>query len=105
MIWNMFMFFDLFLVRKNEIVVGLDTGAPVGYLDLYPQVFSFQNSYPHLWKIFPTDFRGQNTGNFIKIIKIHATIENEHADGGGGGGKWAQPPHYQKLVCESKKDN
>ena len=28
--------------------LGLDTGAPVGYPDPYPQVFSFQNSYPHL---------------------------------------------------------
>jgi len=41
------------------------------------------NNYKHMC----TCFREQNTGNFIKIIKIHATIENEHADDGGGGGK------------------
>ncbi len=31
-----------------EFLLGLDTGAPVGYPDPYPRVFSFQNSYPHL---------------------------------------------------------
>jgi len=38
-----------------------------------------ENNYKHMC----TRFQEQNTGNFIKIIKIHATIENEHADGGG----------------------
>jgi len=71
MIWNMFMFFDLFSVRKNEIVVGLDTGAPVGYLDLYPQVFSFQNSYPHLWKIFPTD----HLDPWVKNLQVMGTTQ------------------------------
>ena len=34
--------------RLTNPNLGLDMGAPVGYLDPYPRVFSRQNSYPHL---------------------------------------------------------
>jgi len=55
----------------NETILGLDTGAPVGYPDLYSQVFSFQNSYPHLWKIFPTD----HLDLWVKNLQVTGTTQ------------------------------
>ena len=40
-----------------------------------------ENNYEHMC----TRFRGQNTGNFIKIIKIHQLIIKIHQLMSGGG--------------------
>jgi hypothetical protein len=35
----------VFEVELSHLKVGLSMGAPAGYLDSYPQVFSGKNSY------------------------------------------------------------
>ena len=57
----------------------LDTGAPSGYLDPYPQVFSEKNPYLDLQRSFPTVhldpqvFYLQVTGQ--QILKVPAGIQ------------------------------
>jgi len=61
------------------VMVKLDTGAPSGYLDPYPQVFSEKNPYLDLQRSFPTVhldpqvFYLQVTGQ--QILKVPAGIQ------------------------------
>jgi len=69
---------SLRLTSKREPEVRLDTGAPSGYLDPYPQVFSEKNLYLDLQGSFPTVhldpqvFYLQVAGQ--KILKVPAGI-------------------------------
>jgi len=70
---------DVYKIGTFVRLLRLDTGAPSGYLDPYPQVFSEKNLYLDLQGSFPTGhldpqvFYLQVTGQ--KILKVPAGIQ------------------------------